>query len=270
MKAYGSFTIIFLVLQIVMILPLRSSASVARFEVSELTVKDRQTGLVWSRNGDMAREIPGFSTHVLQNIDKLIVNLNKEEYGDCGNWHLPSREELETLLEYAKEQGYGVNSGKDGKTISKLLKEIGFKDISNASYWTSTTYRNHPGSYWHLYMTDGRFAANKTETSGVLPVCFNNGENEDIINKGRVIFKEHCSACHDLKDTATSNPGIGNMGKMETRKCKFGKNYSTVINGIRNGTSKGMPQFKNILSTDKIHAATIYVLTLRCGQGQVF
>jgi len=57
---------------------------------------------------------------------------------------------------------------------------------------------------------------------------------------------------------------------METRKCKFGKNYSTVINGIRNGTSKGMPQFKNILSTDKIHAATIYVLTLRCGQGQVF
>src|SRR6266487_3600670 len=177
MKAYGSFTIIFIVIQIVMSLPQRSIANDARFEVSGLTVKDRQTGLVWSRNGDMAREIPGLSIHVLQNIDKLIMNLNKEEYGDCGNWHLPSREELETLLEYAQERGYGGNFGKDGKTISKLLKEIGFKDINNVSYWTSSAYRTHANSYWHLYMADGRFADNKTETSGVLPVCFNSGEN---------------------------------------------------------------------------------------------
>lgn len=270
MKAYGSFTIIFIVLQIVMVLPQRSSASDARFDVSEFTVKDLQTGLVWSRSGDMAREIPGFSIHILQNIDTLIINLNKEEYGDCGNWHVPSREELETLLEYAQERGYGGNFAKDGKTISKLLTEIGFTDINDASYLSSTTYRNRAHSYWHMYMTNGRFADNKKETSGVLPVCFSNGENEDIITKGRVIFREQCSACHELKDTATSNPGTGTMGKMETKKCKFGKNYSTVINGIRNGTSKGMPQYKNILSTDKIYAVTIYVLTLRCGQGQVF
>jgi mono/diheme cytochrome c family protein len=270
MKVYGSFTIIFVVLQIVMILPPRSNASDVRFDVSELTVKDRQTGLVWSRNGDMARDIPGFSIHVMRNIDTLIMNLNKEEYGDCGNWHVPSREELETLLEYAQAQGYGRNSGKDGKTISKLLREIGFTDINNASYLSSTTYSNHARSYWHLFMADGRFADDTTETCGVLPVCFNNGQNEDIITKGRVIFKEQCSACHELKDTATSNPDTSTMGKMETKKCKFGKNYSTVINGIRNGTSKGMPQFKNILSTDKIYAVTIYVLTLRCGQGQVF
>src|SRR6266702_3365262 len=176
MKTYGSFTIIFLVLQIVMILPLRSNASDARFDVSELTVKDRQTGLVWSRNGDMAREIPGSSIHVLQNIDTLIMNLNKEEYGDCGNWHLPSREELETLVEYAQERGYGGNFANDAKTISKLFKKIGFNDIRNASYWTSTTFRNHANRYWHVYMTDGRFADNKTGMSGVLPVCFNNGE----------------------------------------------------------------------------------------------
>jgi cytochrome c5 len=253
-----------------MILPQRSSASDARFEVSELTLKDRQTGLVWSRNGDMARDIPGFSIHGMRNINSLIIDLNKEEYGDCGNWHVPSREELETLLEYAQAQKYGGNFGKDGKTISKLLKTIGFKDVNNVSYWTSTTYRNQANRYWHFYMTDGGFAADKKQPSGILPVCFNNGENEDIINKGRVVFKEHCSACHDLKDTATSTPGTGKMGKMETRKCKFGKNYSTVINGIRNGTSKGMPQFQNILSADKIYAVTIYLLTVRCGQGQVF
>ena len=270
MKAYSLFAIIFIILQIVMVLPQRSSASGTRFEISELTVKDRQTGLVWSRDGDMTRDIPGFSNHVRQNVNKLIINLNKEEYGDCGNWHVPSREELETLLEYAQAQRHNGNAGNDGKTISALLQEIGFQDINNASYWSSTTYRTNADSYWHLYLTDGRFAANKTESSGVLPVCFSNGENENIVNKGKVIFMERCSACHDLKDSASSNQVTGTMGKMETRKCKFGKNYSTVINGIRNGTSKGMPPFKNILSTDKIYAVTIYVLTVRCGQGQVF
>jgi mono/diheme cytochrome c family protein len=196
--------------------------------------------------------------------------MNREEYGDCENWHLPSKEELETLVEYAHERGYGKNAAGKGKTVAKALQEVGFTGIENIPYWTSTSSRSHADAYWHVVMTDGSLATEKTGTSGVLPVCFSNGENEAIITKGRAIFQEYCESCHDYKDAVVSRAGSGKMRPLEKRKCKFGKNYSTVINGIRNGTSKGMPQYGNVLSPDAVYAVTIYVLTLRCGQGQVF
>lgn len=257
-------------LPVALILPHRSDAASRRFEPSEFTIRDQETGLVWVRNGDMARKIAGFSGNEVRSINALIVNLNKEEYGDCENWHLPSKEELETLAEYAFSRGYGGSAAARGKTVAKALRDGGFRDIENGPYWTSSSSRNEPITYWRVMMTDGRSADAQTGMSAVLPVCFSNGENEQIISKGKAVFQEHCSACHDFQKGKGSSPGWGKMGTIEPRKCKFGKNYSTVITGVRNGTQKGMPPYKDILSTDAIYAVTIYVLTERCGEGQVF
>ena len=263
------FLVITLALAVIVIVPQRSGADYKRFEASELTVRDQETGLVWAGTGDMARKIPGFYGNEVPNINALIKKLNEDGYGDCENWHLPSKEELETLIEYARAKGYGGNPAGMEKTIARALKEEGFRDIENGPYWTSSSSLNQQNGYWRVVMTDGRFTDSKTGKSAVLPVCFSNGENEKIISKGKAVFQEHCSACHDFQN-GKAPTGKGGMGTMETKKCKFGKNYSTVINGIRNGTSKGMPQYKNILATDAIYAVTIYVLTQRCGAGQVF
>jgi mono/diheme cytochrome c family protein len=249
-----------------MILPQRSHAGQTRFEVSEDTVRDRKTGLIWLKRGDMAEKISGSRHNAKQSINTLFTKLNAEEYGDCGNWHLPSKEELETLVEYGATQGYGGNLASSGRTIAKLLTDIGFTDIGNALYWTSSPYPHRTADYWQLNMGNGRFVAGTGATSRALAVCFDDAGNVDVIGKGKAVFENHCSPCHSSKDMGRPRPAPRTIGKLETNKCKFGKNYSTVINCIREGTASGMPRFKNTLSADDIYAVTFYTLTLRCGR----
>lgn len=265
MKKYGLFFLAF-VLPMLVILPQRSHADYKRFEVSDVTVRDRVTGLIWLRNGDMGQNISGSQHDAKQEINKLFKNLNDDNFGDCDNWHLPSKEELETLMAYAYQQGYGGNLADSGNTIARLLTEIGFANIGNVPYWTSSRYRNHGSDYWRLNMSDGRFIENNGLASRVLPVCFDDTGNADIIDKGKAVFKDYCSSCHSPTDMGASRPDTGKMGALESKKCKFGKNYATVINATRQGTGNGMPAYGHTLSADDIYAVTFYTLSLRCGQ----
>lgn len=69
---------------------------------SELTVKDKSTGLIWIKNG-LLKTKPNnwFETQ------RFIQQLNKDVYGGYNDWRLPTFEELGRLAAYAVGAGYG-------------------------------------------------------------------------------------------------------------------------------------------------------------------
>ncbi|HEX8960163.1 MAG TPA: DUF1566 domain-containing protein [Geobacteraceae bacterium] len=265
MKRHG-LLFIALVLPMLLILPQRSSAGHKRFEVSDETVRDRVTGLIWLRDGGMGPTAAGSPREVKHEINALFGHLNDDGYGDCENWHLPSKEELETLVEYAIDQGYGGDAARGGYTMARLLTEIGFDNVGDAPYWTSSGYRHRGNDYWRLNMSDGRFVEDNGGASRVLPVCFDGPANAEIIDRGKAVFVKHCASCHSSADREARHSHVGGTGTLEASKCKFGKNYGIVVGSIRQGTGNGMPAYGRTLSADDIYAVTFYTLTLRCGR----
>ena len=100
----------------------------ARFvDLSNGTLYDPRTKLIWSKEGN-TKNISQYSA-----IDH-IKRLNGQAYRGFRDWRLPTREELRSLVKYAKGAGYG----RKGKTIADYLNKEGFSNLQNKYYWTST------------------------------------------------------------------------------------------------------------------------------------
>lgn len=93
-----------------------------RFTISDLTVLHNETKLMWTRDANIARK--GMEWH---DVFKFIESLNQQKYAGYNDWRLPSKEELKTLVDFAKGQGY-----KD------FFNKIGFKNVQSHNYWSST------------------------------------------------------------------------------------------------------------------------------------
>jgi hypothetical protein len=137
-----------------------------RFIFSDLTVFDKETKLMWTRDGNIAdREMKWDDAFI------FIEQLNEQEYAGYSDWRLPSIEELKTLVNFAKMQGYNKN-------INEFFNKIGFKNVEANGYWSSTTYTNVPGTYTdvtgiacRVYLNYGHVAdCYKTQDFYVLPV----------------------------------------------------------------------------------------------------
>ena len=123
------------------------AAGEERFIFSDLTATDKVTGLMWTKDGNIAEKKLAW-----KEAFKLIEKLNKQKYAGYSDWRLPTKEELETLVAYAKSRGYrGYN-----RDINKLFNKIGFKDVQAFLYWSSSTYACITTSAWFVNMGDGR------------------------------------------------------------------------------------------------------------------
>lgn len=111
-----------------------------KFSFFNLTVLDKETKLMWTRNANIEEKEIDFADAV-----KLVENLNKRKYGGYSDWRLSSKEELETLVNFAKEQGYNEN-------IHNFLN-IGFKNVQANFYWSSNT--DDLGDAWNVDMHTG-------------------------------------------------------------------------------------------------------------------
>ncbi len=99
-----------------------------RFTFSDLTATDKSTGLVWTRDANIAgREM------AWDNALRFIKQLNGKKYGGFSDWRLPTKDELLTLVDYAKKQGYK-------KDFRKLLNKAGFTNVQADFYWSSSTH----------------------------------------------------------------------------------------------------------------------------------
>lgn len=109
-------------------LPIKSDGKIETpFAVSELTVTDSSSGLIWLRKLDK----PMLSKDVLQYCDKI----NKSNYGGYSDWRLPTAKELEQLVSLAKNGGWG---DKEGHYISDYLNIAGFVNVSSEYGYTSS------------------------------------------------------------------------------------------------------------------------------------
>ena len=106
-----------------------------RFVFTDLTATDKKTGLMWTKDANIAKK-----TLTWKKTFKFIEKLNKQKYAGYGDWRLPKIEELETLLDYAKKQGYkGYPLKMDCEGCpSELFNKIGFKNVQAWRYWSST------------------------------------------------------------------------------------------------------------------------------------
>jgi hypothetical protein len=134
-----------------------------RFELSERTLVDNKTRLMWPLNGNLAEQTVSWN-----GAFEYIDSLNRDVYGGHKDWRLPSREELDTLVKHVKEQGFG--SDRVG-TVAEGLHALGMKNIKDDEYWTSTELLYNSGEAWFVNMRNGSVGTGmKTLYFSLLPV----------------------------------------------------------------------------------------------------
>ena len=131
-----------------------------RFIFSDRTVKDKETGLMWTRNANIAGK-----EMTWDDASKFIEKLNKQKYTGLQCWRLPTKEEFLTLIAYAESQGYNTQ-------INELFSKIGFKNVQANVYWSSTSYTDDTTNAWSVSVSHGgMFVVTKADSHYAWPVC---------------------------------------------------------------------------------------------------
>lgn len=104
-----------------------------RLTISDLTVKDNITGLVWTRNGNLAGEMLSW-----YDAFQFIRMLNEKRYAGHSDWKLPDIYELKKLVTAVLDV-QAAGSGKSDVSVSAALIRSGFLDVQAGDYWSSTT-----------------------------------------------------------------------------------------------------------------------------------
>ena len=114
-----------------------------RFIFSDLTVKDKKTGLIWTREANIAdREM------TWDDACRLIEDLNEQKYAGHSDWRLPTKDELGSLLGSSANKNGGVN-------YLILFNKSGFKNVQAYGYWSSTTDAGDTAFAWDVFMCGG-------------------------------------------------------------------------------------------------------------------
>lgn len=108
----------------------------SNFVFSDLTFLDKTNFLtkplvMWTRDGNLAGKKMTWN-----DAFNFIKRLNEQKYAGYNDWRLPTKEELETLLNFVKSNG------------------MGFINVQSAYYWSSSAgiYKNF---VWAVHMWDG-------------------------------------------------------------------------------------------------------------------
>ncbi len=116
-----------------------------RFTAQKEVVVDNLTDLVWTRNANI-----GTFPCTWQESYEQIADLNQERYGDYGDWRLPHRNELRSLVSYQTKK-------------PALPEGHPFINIFLGWYWTSTTAASHPAYAWSVHLEGARMFYGKKE-----------------------------------------------------------------------------------------------------------
>ena len=127
------------------------SAPVNRFVMQEKTAVDIETGVIWMKNANPASK--PLLWRADDNVYSFIQNLNASNFAGYADWRVPTRDEMGSLLVYAKDKG----KYQDEKVETwpyQVLRNLGFQDVRDYGYWTSTRESNS-----EIYIAD--FASGK-------------------------------------------------------------------------------------------------------------
>lgn len=127
---------------------------ILRFEIqNSLTVLDRLTGLSWPRDGASA-----MWPLTWDQAQAWVGDRNSESFLGYGDWRLPTRRELLSLISLAHSR-------------PALPPGHPFQNIFQHWHWTATASAAAPGHAWRVHFEGGRlFPGPKTAAHMVLPV----------------------------------------------------------------------------------------------------
>ena len=123
---------------------------------ADMTVTDNLTGLVWSKNANIAAE-----TRTWQGALDYVKTLNSTNFAEHSDWRLPNINELRSV----------VNYGQGG--LSTWLNWQGFTNVqSNDDYWAGSTSANSTDYAYSVYMDGGYIydSSYKSFSKSVWPV----------------------------------------------------------------------------------------------------
>jgi len=109
-----------------------------RFKVCNDIVEDNLTGLSWCRNANLS----GFPS-TWQEALEYVEDMNSSTLFGYGNWRLPSRGELFSLISHQY-----INPA--------LPKGHPFIDVFSGYYWTKTTCNRLADQAWYIHLGGGR------------------------------------------------------------------------------------------------------------------
>ena len=122
------------------------SAPANRFVMQENTARDIETGVIWTKNANLADK--PLLWRADENVYSFVQNLNQSNYGGYSDWRAPTRDEMSSLLSYAIK----VGKYKEDKVETwpfQVLRNLGFQDVKDYGYWTSTHESNN-----EIYVAD--------------------------------------------------------------------------------------------------------------------
>ncbi|MFZ2951267.1 MAG: DUF1566 domain-containing protein [Desulfuromonadaceae bacterium] len=126
------------------------SAAKPNFVFLEKTAVDQNTGLTWAKNANMpGRQLVWRGD---DNVYEYMKRLNETNYAGYADWRVPSKEEMGKLVEYAKSLGY--DQSKMDTWPYQKLRQLGFIDVRDYEYWTST--RQSPTEIWTADLSSGK------------------------------------------------------------------------------------------------------------------
>lgn len=159
-----------------------------RFRVTEETVLDLLTGLVWSRDANLA----GFPLTWQESLD-FIASLNRDEHLGFADWRLPNRRELRSLLSF-QEKKPALPAGHP------------FAKVFLGWYWSATSAAIHPAYAWYVHMEGARmFYGRKEEYCLLWPV--RGGDPSRLAASGQQL-------CHNGAGREIPCPGSGQDGDL--------------------------------------------------------
>lgn len=161
-----------------------------RFEAEDATVRDRLTGLVWTRDANPAEYQLTWDEALA-----FVSRMNREGAFGPTDWRLPNRVELRSLISHQTRK-------------PALPDDHPFENLVNSWYWSATTAAIGPAHAWYVNMDGGRmFYGHKRQFFLTWPV---RGAGNGILRAtGQTL-------CHDAAGMEIACPGSGQDGEVRT------------------------------------------------------
>lgn len=138
------------ILVLLFCLALTSCAQTHNFVFLDQTALDQGTGVVWAKHANLAGKQLYWKAD--DNVYAFIQKLNNENYAGYADWRVPTKSEMVELIAYAKSRGY--DSAKFETWPYKQLRQLGFLEVRDYDYWTST--RKSSEELWVADLASGQ------------------------------------------------------------------------------------------------------------------
>ena len=130
-----------------------------RFAFHSLIALDKESKIIWVRDAGATGK-----PMTWDEANEYIERLNRQRYADYSDWRLPGKDELATLIEFAKARG-------KKRSLNELFIKLGFKNVRAEYYWSDTSSADMTGLAWVLDVYAGEMStADKNTPCFVWPV----------------------------------------------------------------------------------------------------